>query len=251
MTHAALATLAALVAFAFLVETAAGFGSMVVALTLGALWFEVNALLAWIVPVNLVLSSWLVIQGRSSLDKRFLFRRMLPAMTLGLLFGSVVAHQVSGLSLKIAFGLLVVVLSAWQLFQLHMADSNSKPMNRSVRIVALISAGVIHGIFGSGGPLAVFVASRELNDKATFRTTLSALWLMLNLMLVVRLGIEHSLTFDTLQISAVLLIPLVIGIAIGEWLHRKLEERQFRFAVSGLLVIAGLVLVVSSLGKAQ
>ena len=47
------ALLAGIVAVAFLVEAAAGFGSMVVALTVGALFFPMPSLLGWLVPVNL------------------------------------------------------------------------------------------------------------------------------------------------------------------------------------------------------
>lgn len=247
MTQAQLLTLCALVALAFLVETAAGFGSMVVALTLGAMWFEVDSLLAWVVPVNMLLSLWLLLRGRRSLDAAFLFKGLLPLMTAGLLIGGALAQFVSGLGLKVAFGALVIVLSLWQLLQMRASAVELPPVRPLARSIALLSAGVIHGIFGTGGPLAVFVSSRELKDKTAFRSTLSALWLVLNGLLIGRLAWAGTVNAESLKTSAVLLIPLAIGIAAGEWLHNRLAERQFRMAVSSLLVIAGSVLLVSSL----
>lgn len=246
MSQGLLLTLCALIALAFVIETVAGFGSMVVALTLGALWFDVNALLAWVVPVNMVLSAWLLMRGRGALDSGFLFRRLLPLMTLGLLLGSALAQVVTGVGLKIGFGALVVVLSLWQLWQLSRATQATQPLPMVLRVTGLLSAGVIHGIFGTGGPLAVFVTSRELPDKSAFRATLSALWLVLNGLLIGRLMLDHVFTAESLKVSATLLLPLAVGLGVGEWLHHRLDERQFRFGVSSLLVVAGLVLVVAS-----
>ncbi len=109
--------LLALIVFAsFLVEAAAGFGSMVVALTLGALWFSVNELLAWLVPVNLVLSAYLVARDWRSIRWRFLATRMVPLMALGLGLGTLVATQAAQTSwLKPTFGAFVMAVAAWQL----------------------------------------------------------------------------------------------------------------------------------------
>ncbi|MCA2978784.1 MAG: sulfite exporter TauE/SafE family protein, partial [Myxococcaceae bacterium] len=72
----------ALVLVSFLVEAVAGFGSMVVALTVGALFAPVDALLGVLVPVNLVLSLYLVGRGWRHVDWRFLWRRVVPLMTV-------------------------------------------------------------------------------------------------------------------------------------------------------------------------
>ena len=62
--------LAVLVLVSFFVEAAAGFGSMVVALTVGALFSPVDELLGLLVPVNLVLSTYLVARNRAHVDWR-------------------------------------------------------------------------------------------------------------------------------------------------------------------------------------
>jgi len=239
-----------LVTLAFLVETAAGFGSMVVALTLGALLVDdIDFLLGLLIPVNLVLSVWLFTRGRRFVDFHFLLKRMIPPMGLGVLLGTLSANYFSGLHLKIAFGILVVVLSVWQLIALKKSNASQTPLPNFIRLSALFIAGIIHGIFGTGGPLAVFVSARELADKSAFRANLSALWILLNVMLLPRLIHKNLLTLESLSMSAVLLVPLIIGIFLGEAIHRRLEERQFRLVVSMLLTLAGSVLVVSSLLK--
>lgn len=243
--------LAGIVFVAFLVEAAAGFGSVVVAMTVGALWWPVPQLLAWLVPVNLVLSVYLVLRGRGALDWRFLGRRLLPLMAVGLAVGTLVASRANEAAwLKPAFGVFVVGVAAWQLRRALSVHGEGAPLSPPLRAVALLGAGVIHGVYATGGPLAVFVSARELKDKASFRATLSALWVALNSLVLPRLVLQGEITATTLGTSALMLAPLGLGIVAGEWVHHRLDERRFRVAVAALLLLAGGVLAVSSLKAA-
>jgi uncharacterized membrane protein YfcA len=226
----------------FGVEAAAGFGSMVIALTVGAWWFDLDALLGWLVPVNLVLSLYLVARGRASLDVRFLTRTGLPLMLLGLALGTALATAlVNSRWPRVLFAVFVVLAAAWQL-----PAKEPSTLRSPWREGALLLAGVVHGLFATGGPLAVLVATRELPDKQTFRATLSAVWVVLNALVLPRLVHEGVLSWASLQVSALLLVPLALGIAVGEWVHRSLDERRFRFSVASLLLVAGVTLTVKS-----
>lgn len=239
-----LLVLAAIVFVAFLVEAAAGFGSMVVALTLGAMWFDVNTLLAVLVPVNFVLSCYLVAVGWKHIDWRFLMTRMVPLMALGLGIGTLVATRATQTTwLKPTFGIFVVAVAVWQL----RGGTETKSLPEPARVVALLGAGIIHGIFATGGPLAVFVSARELPQKAKFRATLSMLWVVLNVLVLARLGFEGQLTSTSLSTSGWMLLPLAAGIGVGEWVHHRLDEARFRVVVALLLLVAGAVLTVQSL----
>lgn len=243
--------LAGIVFVAFLIEAAAGFGSVVVAMTIGALWWPVPQLLAWLVPVNLVLSVYLVLRGRAALDWRFLGRRMLPLMAAGLAVGSLVAARANEAPwLKPAFGVFVVAVAGWQLSRALSVHGEGAPLPPVARALALLGAGVIHGVYATGGPLAVFVSSRELKNKASFRATLSALWVALNALVLPRLVLQGEVTPVTLGTSGLLLIPLALGIVAGEWVHHRLDERRFRVAVAALLLVAGGVLTVGSMRAA-
>lgn len=240
------AGLAALVLVSFLVEAAAGFGSMVVALTVGALFAPVDTLLGLLVPVNLALSVYLVARGWRHVDWRFLGRRVVPLMTVGLVAGTVLTQVVDAQVAKPAFGAFVVLVAGWQL-RAALSVESSRPLPEAGRVLGLLGAGVVHGVFATGGPLAVFVSARELSDKHAFRATLSALWVVMNALVVPRLVQAGAVTGSTLVTSAWLLVPLAAGTVVGERLHAALAEKTFRVAVAALLVVAGLVLVVGSL----
>ena len=242
----------ALIVFAsFLVEAATGFGSMVIALTLGALFHPVNQLLGWLVPVNMVLSTYLVVRGMRFVKWDFLLKRMLPLMTIGLIVGTLAATGAAQTTwLKPAFGLFVLAVAAWQLRSALKPTEPIAPLPAPARIAALFGAGIIHGIFATGGPLAVFVSARELPDKAAFRATLSMLWLVLNALVMPRLVIDGDVTVETLETSALMLIPLGLGIGAGEFIHHRLDESRFRIIVAVMLMIAGAVLVAQT-GRAS
>jgi uncharacterized membrane protein YfcA len=177
------ALLAAIVTVAFFVEAAAGFGSIVVALTIGALFFPMPSLLGWLVPVNLVLSGYLVARGVKRLDWKFLLSSVVPLMTVGLVAGMWLARATDTAWLKPVFAVFVVAVAAHQLA----STTAPVPLSRPVASAVLLAAGVVHGVFATGGPLTVFVASRTLPDKTAFRATLAVVWVVLNLLLLPRL----------------------------------------------------------------
>lgn len=237
------ALLGAIVALAFLVEAAAGFGSMVVALTIGAIFFPIPSLLGWLVPVNLVLSIYLLVRGRKHVDRKFLLSWIVPLMTIGLLVGIGLARLTNTDWMKPVFAFFVVAVAIHQL----VATAALKPLSRLVSGIALFAGGVIHGVFATGGPLAVFVSSRTLPDKSAFRATLAAVWVVLNVLLLPRLVLDGSLAPATLPRSALMLVPLGIGIVAGEWVHHRLDEARFRKVVAVLLLFAGGTLLYTSL----
>ncbi len=237
-----LGLLAALVFAGFLVEAAAGFGGMVVALTVGALFMPMGSLLGVLVPVNLALSTYLLVRGLPHVAWGFLLKRLVPLMAVGLLVGMLLARSTSTGWLKPVFAGFVVVVAAQQLVQLRAGTAPAR-LSPWVAGAWLFGGGLIHGVFATGGPPTVYVASRELPEKAVFRASLSAVWVLLNLLLLPRLWVERSLSPQT---SALLLVPLVVGIVAGEWIHHRLDERKFRVAVAVLLLAAGMTLLVSS-----
>jgi uncharacterized membrane protein YfcA len=168
-------------------------------------------------------------------------------MGLGLIGGSLIATQAAtAWWLKPLFGLFVIAVAIWQLRATLAPSTTSTPLPLAARVTALLTAGVIHGIFATGGPLAVFVTARELPEKSEFRATLSMLWAALNAALLVKWVFDGTLTSSSLTTSAWMLLPLLAGIGVGEFIHHRLDERRFRIAVAILLLAAGTVLTLKS-----
>jgi len=199
-----------------------------------------------VVPLNLVLSAVFVWRGRRSVDVQLLFTRIVPAMLVGLPFGLVAFRFVPAAWLARAFAVFVLVLGVVELRRELRSEDNaaSRPLSRAVSLSLLFVGGVIHGAFATGGPMAVYVAGRTLGgDKARFRATLSTLWLVLNAVVAAGYVIMKRIDRTSARETALLFVPLLIGIAVGEMAHRRVPMRLFRRGVFTLLALAGVVLL--------
>lgn len=242
-----LVILAPVVTLAFVVEATAGFGATVVCVTLATHFLPLEYVLAVFLPLNVVLSSTISVRNRAHIDwgvlKRDVASVMLPGMCVGMTLFAFREHT----WIRGTFAALVVMLATQELLRLHRnLPGDTAPLANSRRISALFGAGLVHGLFASGGPLLVYVVGRELHDKARFRATLSAVWLGLNAVLLARYLMAGTLTRETLTVSAVLLVPLGVGLFVGDAIHHAVDPRKFRLGVFILLFVAGASLLARS-----
>jgi uncharacterized membrane protein YfcA len=243
MSGAALAGLFVIVLGAFSAEAVVGFGSTVLTVTLGAQLMPIDRLLATFVPLNLVLSAYIVTRHFRSVELTMLLRRVLPAVAVGMAIGLALFRLRATKVLELGLAAFVIGLAAIELTQLARGGAAAqRPLTRAPAIAILWLGGVVHGLFGSGGPMVVYFASREIADKGRFRATLSALWLALNAVLVANYASLGLLDRGSAKVTAILAPALAIALAIGETLHRRLDERFFKPLVYGLLLVAGLAL---------
>ena len=230
---------AGVVALSFAVEATTGFGATVIALALGVHLFSLGELLPVFVPLGLPVSAWLALRGRAHVDRRLLLTRILPWMGLGLGVGLAVFERASHELLRRVFGAFVVALAGLELVRLARARQDDPAISPSAARAALLGAGVMHGIFSTGGPLLVWALGRSLAEKRAFRATLSCVWLVLGSTLTVAYAVNGHLDGQTLRATAALVPVLGFALAAGEWAHHRLDERRFRVLVYVLLLGAG------------
>jgi len=236
--------LAAIVLGAHLIGGATGFGSAVLSLTLAVHFFPIDFLVPMLIPLNLVLYGYLALRHRAEVERSLLLKRILPLCGLGMPLGWLVFQLGDSQQLKFAFGLFVLALA---LFEIARTLRRSAPADRTSAPggpLWLLGGGVVMGLWVSGGPLIVYWTSYALRDKGRFRATLSALWLLLNLALLVAHLASGRLDLEVARTSALLLPALAVGAAIGEALHGRLGERGFRMLVYLVLAAAGGSIVV-------
>ncbi|MBL9015927.1 MAG: sulfite exporter TauE/SafE family protein [Myxococcales bacterium] len=226
---------------AFTTEGAIGFGGTVIAACLGAQLLPLDVLLPAFVPLNLAMSAWLVTSGRDAIAWRVLLKTIALPVAIGAAIGLALFHVPAKQALAAVFGGFVALLAVLQLVR-----PAAGSLHRAWRTGFLAAGGVAHGLFGTGGPMIVYVTRRELADKRAFRATLAVLWLVLNVALLVNflaLGLYHR---DTAELAGLIGIALLPGLWIGERLHRRLNPAHFERVVWVLLLVAGLALAIRS-----
>lgn len=228
-----------IVLLAYTVQAMTGFGSVIIAVTLGSHLYPLETLLAILVPMDVLLNAYLVGRHRAHVDRRVLFVRIVPIMGLGLFAGIGLFHFLKGDLLKRAFGLLVVLLSAREIRRLSRNDGTGEPISAWKYVLSVAGAGLVQGMFASGGPLIAYAVDRIGLSKARFRSTLACLWLLTNTVLTASYAGAGRLNLEIARSIAVLLPLVVLGTAAGEKFHDRVNERSFRFVVYAILVVAG------------
>jgi len=227
---------------AITVETASGFGATLVTVTLSAFFLPIDTVLGIFIPMNLVLSSILVYRYHRFIARRLLFVGVVPLMAAGMALAILVLRSVSSEWLRTIFAGFVVTLAAIEIVRARSAGQTT-PLVPSLRGATLFGAGIVHGLFGCGGPMVVYVVAREIEDKAAFRSTLSALWPSLNGLLVFTLARAGHVSLSSLRVTALLALPLLGGMALGERIHARVPQEKFRRALFVGLVVAGTLLL--------
>ena len=232
---------------AFATEAAIGFGATVLTVSLGAHLLPLDELLPAFVPVNMALSSWLLLRNRRLVEWRRLAVELAPPVALGTAGGIALFHLPHRLALQLAFAIFVVLLAALELGRLARAASPTPSRRAATALYGL--GGLAHGLFGSGGPMIVYVLRRSLADKGAFRATLSVVWLVLNTALLVNFASMGLFTRTTATASACFAAAVLPGLFIGQRLHGALDARTFHRVVLVVLLGAGTLLAVRTAGK--
>lgn len=244
MTPAELGFLGAIVLLASTVQSALGFGASLIIVSLGALRLPIAQLLPVLVPLSCVATTTIVVVDRAHVDRRLLLRRILPLMAPGVVVGGLLAHRLADDAARRAYGVLVVLLAAhalWTLLRPQAPDAPARPP-RASDAACVAMAGLVHGVYATGGPLLVYVVDRLQLSPRVFRATLAGVWLSLNLLLTAGFAAAGRLDLGTLACSAALLPALGLGLALGHRVHTGLDRRTLRGLVLGLLLVAGVSL---------
>lgn len=176
----------------------------------------------------------IVWQDRKSVNINQL-RRMVLFMTLGIVLGLLLLQLVRINFLLVVYGIFLLVFALFKLF----SKGTGHVLSPALGVLILISAGVIHGMFISGGSLLVIYAVNALPEKKEFRATLSGVWVVLNSLLLIQHGAQGYLTSSTLWLTFICLVPLFLGVKLGGILHKKVNQATFLRVTYVLLAISG------------
>ena len=177
---------------------------------------------------------YLAVQQWKYANKQIL-KKIIIVMLVGMAIGTMLYRIVPINFLLPIYGAVVVALALKHLF-----FQKECFLPSWVYSALLVIAGVIHGMFVSGGALLVLYVAMVLKDKDEFRATVAATWAVLD-------PTFFALNFDialwnakNLLLIALCLIPMVISVRIGNWLHDRMNKELFLKLTYILLLMSGL-----------
>lgn len=188
------------------------------------------------------LSGWYVFVGNKAHVNWKELIKIVIIMSLGILAGIPIRKYFAGSehSLYKILGIFVICLAIHGLF----LKQDKQRENSKYSVMLLPLAGIVHGIFVSGGPILISYLARRIYDKISFRATISTVWIFLNSLIFVeelKSGIWNIELLKTLLIT----IPFLFsGMFIGSKLVARMSQEFFLKLTYILLLISGITLLI-------
>eukprot|EP00928_Gymnodinium_smaydae_P050767 TRINITY_DN34332_c0_g1_i1.p1 TRINITY_DN34332_c0_g1~~TRINITY_DN34332_c0_g1_i1.p1 ORF type:complete len:264 (-),score=26.66 TRINITY_DN34332_c0_g1_i1:397-1149(-) len=221
------------------VQTMVGFGGGLIIMPLGMQLLPGADVMAAILAPNQVNNVFVVWKDRHHIQKDILFFQVLPWMASGLALGFCLQSVLTGTELKTGLGVFIIVASFSKLYELFVASDSSKAPPTRIPIIGVFAAGVIHGLYSTGGPPLVWALGRANLDRNTFRGTMAAIWVIVTLLQGLGLFMKGSFTLSHLMLGVSLMPGTTIGTFIGSHLRNMLPERELRIFIYSMLAACG------------
>lgn len=179
-------------------------------------------------------------------------KKVVLVMTVGILSGIFLKSMFTGNEsiLYKCLGIFIIVLSVQGYYQLLAKKKNTLQAEPTAEkktgiksYLLLISSGIVHGMFVSGGPLLIAYLSKTVKEKVSFRATISTVWIILNTIILID-DMRAGLWTISLVKTQVIAVPFFIaGMAVGTKLYKSMSQMLFMKLTYILLFISGISLL--------
>lgn len=182
---------------------------------------------------------------RRAWDKALL-RRMLPGALLGIFIGWLLFSRLNGTVIEGLIGALAILFSLQRLLGLQPRDNSKLPEAARATLWSGISGFTSFVAHAGGPPAMIYLLPKQL-ERTRLVATMTLFFALVNYIKVVPFALLGQLDARNLG-TALVLAPLApIGVYLGIWLHRRIDERVFYrlsylfLLLTGLKLIAGLI----------
>lgn len=232
----------------FISEAMTGFGSIVIAITLGSLFFPIAELLPVLVPLSVVMSSVLICKHYPAIETQLLFKKILPFISLGMVLGVFLSAWLNPQLMKFTFACLMLWFAVRALSQLKKPNFKFSYKPKYWQPFWTFTSGITHGLFASGGPLLVYALSQVNISKSQFRATLVSVWLGLNVSYTIIMLVQGRIT--PVLVPIVCYLPVIAtSYWLGSKLHDRVSEMGFKHVIYLLLFVAASMMAVDVLAS--
>lgn len=180
----------------------------------------------------------ITVQNRRYINHRSL-AQMVCGMAVGMAAGVWLFERIPLTILLQLYAVLVIAVAVKKMFW-----KKQIALPKAAMVFVLAAAGIIHGMFLSGGALLVIYAVSVLKDKNEFRATVAPVWVILNACLMVSHYRAGYYTAQCLRAVGMSIVPLILSVIVGNMLYKRINQEQFLKITYVLLLISGASLLV-------
>ncbi len=185
-----------------------------------------------------ILVSLLVLRKDHRYVQRRELLRIVVLMLAGMAVGIYLLNVVPTRLLQYGYAGFIILIALKKLFikrEIHVPGA--------VMLLVVFAAGMIHGMFVSGGSLLVLYAVTVLKEKHEFRATMAMVWVFLNSMLLVSHIRSGYFDPEAVALLAAAIPVTLLSAWLGNKLHDRIDQALFLKITYVLLLLSGLLLL--------
>lgn len=230
------------VAISFIIKGLVGFGDPLIFNPLLSVRMDNKHISPGMLPVSILLNAFIVYKSRDSIHPR----RLLPIcfwVVLGIVPGTLLLKYSSSWTLKVALGILIILLG---LEMLTRKDEATARPNAVFMAVMSFSSGVTAALFGINLLFLVYL-ERTTTDRDEFRGSVCLVFLVESVFRLISYLANDIITPFSLQISAISVPAALLGTWLGMQIDKKIDDSLIKKLIVHVFIIGGISTVIRAL----
>lgn len=233
------------------VQTVTGFAGAMLAMPPTIALLGMNEARMLVNILGLAPCWWVFLRNTDRVNRREMIKMislMLPFMLVGMMAANT---ESAGVFLR-PYAVVIILTAIFRAYgmlskrRIFPENTFTKKIRPVIYIAVLVLAGLIHGMFVSGGAFTVIYAGATMPDKDEFRATMSGLWSVLGTIILATdlFNIVSTQSSGVLFDAAVCALPLAAALFIGGVIAKKLSGRIFSAVTVFLLFLSGMSILI-------
>lgn len=226
-----------LITAANVIQTVTGFAGTVLVMPFAVMTVGQELAVSILNVLALLMCLFIAVKERRHIAVKEL-RSALPLLIAGMLLAMVLEKSLSETILFRIYGLFIFGIALVNFF-----FPPKKKLPEAVNILLELLAGVIHGLYVSGGPLLVLSLMHKIPEKEKLRATLSVIWVFTNSLLVVNHCMAGYYTERFFRICGGMIPAMVLGIVVGNLIFKRVSKEMFLKVSYGVMALTGIYIL--------
>jgi uncharacterized protein len=242
---AGLAVAAAAILFGGFLKGAVGMGAPLVSVPVLAAIYGVRAAVT-VMTIPLIVSNlWQIWSYRRAREGRNALFRLLAGCIVGVIFGTFLLGIAPDAWLAIGLAGLLIAYLVFSLLQPEFALSREKAQR--IALPMGLVTGLLQGAAGLSTPVSVTFIHAQRLTRAAHVFAVSSVFMVLSATQIVALTAIGVMTWRLAAASAAALVPIMLGVWIGQHLGERVSRRTFERLTLGVLFLIALGLLAKAL----
>ena len=170
------------------------------------------------------------------------FKQIIPialAAVVGSPIGVYILSNADASVLSIVIAAFIILFAVGSFFKLERELPYSTPLG----ILAGFIVGVLLPTTGVAGSLVMLYLMTKNWERRTVRAAMAFFLVVLTSVAVVQFALHGLYTPERVTLLGIAAVPMLIGLALGAFIIKRINERVFQYAVIGIIIFSSIVAI--------